>query len=283
MSRLSNDERRELPNKIVSHFDKYCEIINPVPFDFMKDVYIPSLGDHWEHIRILSESKQRHVILNLGYSFDLYVDAKKPGMSKSMRKYVTFHFDDDKARYPNIDVDVYELSPATQDTVLKWANKAYTLRKLRQRFWQRMDDLLDHGWDVRKAWDSYRGNYRGGPTSGQGVNTAGQLVRLWPELHPFLPSEMRHSVRGAQVKSRLPTYIWNRGNPEQFRLRERPYHNYEYNEDSRTIEQDKPFTDEEWQLAKRELDATNHILTQMSLMKDVPRVPNYPTLCGVHK
>lgn len=277
MSRFSIDDRRELPNRVCSHFDKYCEIINPVPFDPIKDIYIPSLDPRdWEALNVLLDSPLKSQLVNRGYNFELYIDDQF-NKSNYQRPHITFGFPEGQRRLPQLELELYKLPVQLRETIQKWTDKATALRKLRAKLWKRVEKVMDHGWDSRKSYDSYRGSWRGGPTSGQGVNTAGQLQRIWPELLPFLPVEYRHAVRGAQVKSRLPAYIEGYGTPAQFMLVERPYHNNRYDpDDDPAFDQRDPFTDDEWAYAKRELEGINHILTQMSLMKDVPRVKGYP-------
>lgn len=279
MSRFSSDDRRELPNRICTHFDKYCEIINPVPFDPIKDIYIPSMDrKDWEALNVLMDSKYKKELLNRGYNFELYIDDQFK-KSNYQRPHITFGFPEGQPRLPSLELELYHLPIELRDKVQKWTSKAVALRKLRSKLWKRLEQVLDHGWDARKSWDSYRGSFRGGPTSGQGVNTAGQLQRIWPEVLPYLPLEYRDSVRGAQVKSRLPNFIVGWGTPAQFMLLERPYRYNEYNpDDDPALDQREPFTDEEWATEKRMLEGINHILTQMSLIKDVPQVKGYPSV-----
>lgn len=275
MSKISTDLRDRLPNRICSHFDKYCELINPLTFDVVKDVYRPAVPDReWDALQVLIDSDFKSKFLSLAHTFDLYIGDK--GHSKYRRTYITFTVN---TPLPNIDIELDELPPATQEIIGAWVGKAIALKKLRSKLWRRLEKVLDHGWDPRKYWDSYRGNFRGGATSGMGVNTAGQLVRLWPEVLPFLPSEFRNSLVNAQVKSRLPKYIDGWGTPNQFRLIDRPFHVNEYDPDHEPyLTQSDPYTDEEWENEKRMLEGINHILVQMSLMQDVPRQKGYPAI-----
>lgn len=280
MAKFSRNQRAELPNKVCAHFDKYCEITNPVPFDPVKDIYIPTLGPKtWDALNVLLESNYKNDLLNRGYNFDLYLDGGDKSGRKWQRPHITFGFPEGQTRLPNLEIDWCEVTPATQDKVQAWAQKALQLRKLRRELFARVENLLDWGWQHNKSWDGYRGHWRGGPTSGQGCNTAGQVVRIWPELLPYLPVMARDSVRGAQVKSRLPRFINGHGTPKQFMLKDRPYKYSSYNpDDDPQLDQREPLTDEEWEYEKRKLDAMTHILVQMSLMVDVPRVKGYPTV-----
>lgn len=279
MSRIESHLRGQLPNRICDHFDKYCEIINPVTFDPIKDIYQPSLEPaEWEALQVLMGSKHKADLLSRGFSFALYLgdDTKVP---KYRRSHITFPFPDGDNRLPQLELEISSLPYHLRSEVEKWTNKAVSLRKLRKYLWKRVEAVLDHGWDQRKYYDNYRGCYRGGPTPGQGVNTAGQLVRLWPELLPFLPSEYRNALVNASVKSRLPKFIVGWGTPDEFRLRSRPYKHNHYDPDvDEEITQSHPMSDEEWATAKRMLEAVNHILVQMSLMKDVNHVTGYPSV-----
>lgn len=277
MSRISTDLRDRLPNRVCSHFDKYCEIINPVEFDPVKDIYRPLIPDKaWDSLQHLISTDFRRNFLSLSNSFDLYLGDRDK--SNYRRNYVTFYLPDG-GELPDMDFEFDDLPETSQQSVGKWVNKAIALKKLRHKLWRRLEKVLDHGWDSRKYWDGYRGNFRGGPTPGQGCNTAGQLVRLWPELLPFLPSEFRSTLVQAQVKSRLPKYIADHGKPNQFRLIERPYHHNAYDSDREPyLTQSEPYTDEEWANEKRMVEGINHILVQMSLMQDTPRKRGYPSI-----
>ena len=101
---------------------------------------------------------------------------------------------------------------------------------------------------------------------------------MWPELLAFFPMDQVAKVRNASVRSRLPAYIADYGTPEQFMCTKRPDHRYEYDEDTHTVTGYEPFTDEEWDYEKRKLEAINTIITQMSLIKDVHHVEDYPDI-----
>lgn len=276
-NKFTSEWRGRLPNVICSHFDKYCEIINPVTFDPIEDIYRQIIPDReWNALQVLLDSRYKSAMLSLGFSFDLYMGSKKT--SKYQRTYISFTNPDGKS-LPNLDLEIEDLSGETQDAIKQWAGKAVGLKKLRSFLWRRLECALDNGWDPRKYWDSYRATFRGGATSGMGCNTANQLVRLWPELGPLMPRDFKHDLVQAQVKSRLPKFIANHGTPAQFRLVERPYHRNEYDPtDDPALKQSEPYTDEEWEIKKRMLEGVNHILTQMSLMTDVPHNKEYPTV-----
>ena len=63
-----------------------------------------------------------------------------------------------------MDLEFDDLPETSKQSVGAWVNKAIALKKLRHMLWRRLEKVLDHGWDPRKYWDGYRGNFRGGPT-----------------------------------------------------------------------------------------------------------------------
>ena len=152
-----------------------------------------------------------------------------------------------------------------QERIKPWCDKAIAFRILRDELRSRVDALLDWGWKSCQVWDANRGSWRGGPTPGQGCNTVGQVARLWPELLAFFPPDEVAVVRNSKARSRLPEHIAGYGTPEQFRCEELMQH-----------DNGQLFSAEEMQLAKRRFAAINMVLTQMSLMKDVPNVDDYP-------
>lgn len=260
MSRFSNDFRGGFANRVCRHFDKYCEITNPVEFHVVDDVYQKAFKKKaWNAMNLLLESKFGRKCLQRGNTFDLYLPGKA-GARKHERTHITFGFPDKKRR-PDMEIEFYDLHPDVQEHLNAWVKKAVGLRELRKRLYRRVDDLVDCEWDDWAGTDS-RGNRRGGPTPGVGCNTPGQMYRIWPELLPFLSADLRGTVRNASVKSRLPGRISNWGTVDQFLA----------------LEEQEEQTVEELAYDRRIFDALTHILVQMSLMMDVPHDDAYPDI-----
>lgn len=283
MSRFNRKFRSKMPGRVCNHYDKYSQFINPVPFDAFRDIYRRYWPDeYWTALTKLMDSPfKKHV--NRGNTFKVYVsdDSNK---SEWQRDYVQFHFPAGE-KYPTADVELLEMPKEVIDNVRPWISKGLALKKLRGELYNRVGALLDWGWESQKNWDSYNGSWRGGPTTGQGCNTMGQVNRIWPELVVYFPADEIAKVRNANQKSKLPKYIRGHGTPEQFMLTQRPCHTVRYVEDEDDngntiyeVETQGPYTDEEWLFAKRRFAAINHILIQMSLIKDVRHVQGYPEI-----
>lgn len=271
MSRFTREFRDEFPNKVARHFDKYVEYVNPVPFCPLEDIYRQAFTpDEWDCLNTLMERSIGRRTLHRDGSFELLLPGKK-GVASFQRNRVTFQFPDKRKR-PGIEIEFDELPDSTQANINTWLKTAVGYRKLRRELFARVKALLDWGWERNQSYDHYRGCWRGGPTPGQGCNTVGQVNRIWPELLAFFPPEMIARVRNAHVKSRLPDYILYRGknlSPQQFMVKAPLWHD---------IDETEAYTHEEMTFVRRRLEAINHVLVQMSLLKDVPHDDNYPEI-----
>jgi len=249
-------------NQVCRHFDKYCEIVNPVKFDALEDVYRPAFKKkQWNSLEVLLDSKLGRKCLSRSDSFELFTDDKK-GRSTWERDHITFGFPDGKRR-PDIPVEFAQLHVDVQENIQAWVCKAIKLKKLRKKLYKRVDDLFDWEWDDYAGFNSTTGGRRGGPTPGIACNTPGQLMRIWPELMAFMPVECRDVARQANMKSRMPTRISDWGTVDQF-LSLEPRH-----EDQ---------TPEELVFERRVFEALTHILVQMSMMIEVRHVDGYPSV-----
>ena len=268
MSRFKKALRDSFGNRVAKHFDKYCEITNPVKFDALHDIYKEAFTrKEWNALEVLLGTNLGKECLSLSSSFELYLPATDPKRTQQhQRRHITFGFPDNVLR-PGLDLEYMELNPDAQARLDMWIKKTMNLKTLRQELWHRCDRLLDWGWESNKSYSPGNG-WRGGPEPGQGCNTPGQVYRIWPELLPFLPVEGRDMVRNASVKSRLPDTIMDYGTVEQFLCIE-PRTNNDGDEQSK----------EELAFERRKFEALSHILTQMSLMMDVPHVRGYPSIC----
>ena len=262
MSRFSRDFRSSIANKVCRHFDKYCEFVNPVPFDALNDVYRPAFTKkEYKALEVLLDSDLGKKCLDHSRTFELFLDNKK-GRGSWERDHITFGFSDGQTR-PDVGVEFAQLHVDVQDNIRAWTDKAIQLKKLRKKLHSRVHDLFNWEWDDWAGYNSTTGGRRGGPTPGVGCNTPGQLMRIWPELMAFLPVEYRDVVRGASVKSRMPQRIHDWGSVNQFLCLEPRYD-----------EQDP----KELAFELRVFDALTQILVQMSLMIEVRHVEGYPAV-----
>ena len=265
MSRFNRDFRNGIGSRVCRHFDKYCEITNPVPFDVLQDVYRPAFKKkQWNALEQLLSTKLGRKCLSRSSTFELFTDDRK-GQGSWNRDHITFGFPDGTNR-PDVEIECQQLHVDVQDKIKVWSDKAIALKNLRKKLHRRVTDLFDWEWDDYAGYSS-TGGRRGGPTPGVGCNTPGQLIRIWPELVAFLPVEHRDVVRNAHVKSRMPPRIHNWGTIDQFLCLE-PKHD----------EQDP----KELAFERRVFEAMTHILVQMSLMTEVRHVDGYPVVQVAH-
>lgn len=261
MSRFSRDFRDNIANRICRHYDKYCEITNPVPFNVLLDVYKPAFKKkQWNALEVLMDSKHGRKCLSRSNTFELMMDDRK-GKGSWERDHITFGFPDNKNR-PDIEIEFSQLHVDVQDNIKVWGAKALQLKNLRKKLYCRIDSLFDWEWDDYAGYSS-TGGRRGGPTPGVACNTPGQLMRIWPELMAFMPVEHRDVVRNANMKSRMPGRIHGYGTIDQFLCIE-----------AWSDEQDP----KELAFELRVFEALTHILVQMSLMIEVNHVDGYPSV-----
>lgn len=256
MIRFNRDFRGSIANRVCRHFDKYCEITNPVQFDVLQDVYRPAFNKkQWSALVELLSSGLGKECLSRSNSFELLIDDRK-GVGLYRRNHITFGFPDGMNR-PNIEIEFSQLHVDAQDNIKVWTTKAIALKRLRNKLYGRIDNLFN--WE----WDNYIGGRRGGPTPGVACNTPGQLMRIWPELMAFLPVQYRDVVRNANKQSRMPSHIHNWGTIDQFLCLE-----------PANDEQDP----KELAFERRVFEALTHILVQMSLMIEVRHIEGYPSV-----
>ena len=270
MGRFNGDIRKTLPNQIARHFDKYIEFVNPLTFCPLQDLYRHAFTeDEWRSLNYLLERDIGRDCLAADRKFTLVMSEGKESILY-YRDHVVFWFPDEVLR-PPLEIELDRLPYSVQEKLLGWLKKSFAYQRLRRELRTRIEALLDWGWLANQSYDSSRGSWRGGPTPGQGCNTIGQVYRVWPELLPFFPPEEVAVARNASVKSRLPDFIMYEDEQltvGQFVCKERLFYC--------DTDKAKPYTDQEMQLARRRFKAISHILVQMSLMKDVEHVKNYP-------
>lgn len=264
--RFSRSYRDAFATKICSHFDKYAQIKNPLTFDPINDVYKHHFSsDDWKAIQQLLLTKAGHDCLNTSSRFDLYLPAEDGRTQTWQRNRIGFRFNDDIWR-PSPDIEFDSLPENVQDNIRSWVVKAIGLKQLRGDLWRRCNALVNDGWEPRRSWNP-QGHWVGGPEAGVGCNTPNQVVRIWPELQPFMGDECKDSIRNANVKSRLPGAIKGFGTIAQFKCEAQLFHDRD---------EDDPYSEEEMKLAKRKFDAMTEILVQASLLVDVNHVKGYP-------
>jgi hypothetical protein len=266
--RFTKAYRDSFGNKIAAHFDKYCQITNPVTFCALEDIYRPAFSrKEWAALCRLLETKLGKDCLSRSTQFELYLPSK-PGQSSWQRKHITFRFPDKMMR-PGLDLEYADLEPAVQANLDAWLKRAVSLKELRRELWNRCDKLLDFGWQSQVHYGN--NGWRGAPTPGQGCNTPGQVHRIWPEVLTFMGADVVGKVRNANMKSKLPEFFQGYGSPEQFRCESVWFHDG-------NMDGSDAYTDEEMRFEKRKFEALTQILVQMSLMMDVDHVKHYPSV-----
>lgn len=239
--RFTKSFRDSFASRVCRHFDKYSEITNPLTFSPLHDLYMGAYtAEQWKAMNLLAMSEFGRHCLASGKSFELYLPGAA-GLKQYQRSHVSFRFDDEVPR-PPLNLEYIDLPEVVKEKVSVWTRKALGLKTLRTELWMRCNSLV-----AENKWS---------PTST--CNTPGQVVRIWPELQPFMPSEYRDRVRGSSVRSKLPSGLQGKHNTVA------KFQCTAYDCDPQ---------------AKRTFEALSHILIQMSLMMEVAHDKTYPSVC----
>lgn len=240
--KMTMESRRSFVNRVLGQFDKYVEYLFPVPFDPVADVYRHSFT-HKEWIALRYLMQQRPDVIQAKYSFDLYYNGS--------RQHVTFRFPEEMT-LPGQDVKVVNLPNGVRAMVEPWLVSVNYMRKLRSELHDRCNGLVGNALAYHRMDEL-------DPC----CNTPGQIIRIWPELQPFLGTDHKARVRQAAMKSRLPDLVGYKievqgalffATPAQFQCKE-----WKADNDDR-----------------RRFEELSEILVKMSLMQDMPHVERYP-------
>lgn len=236
--KMSLDARRSFIRRVLSQFDKYVEYTLPVPFDPVSDVYRHHFTQNqWIALRYLMQERPK--VISSASSFDLYC---------SGQRHLSFSFPPGLT-LPGVRIRVSDLPDDVQAVVKPWTNSVWYMRGLRRELHDRCAGLVGN---PQGCWRT--------DELGPGCNTPGQIIRIWPELQPFLGSGERARVRQASMKSRLPDRVAYGGGddgitPEQFQCKA-------WNSDKNS---------------RRRFEELSEILVKASLIVDLHHVEGYPS------
>lgn len=218
MSRFTVDFRSRFPNKMRERYRSYWHKMHPLTFD-PHDLFILSwTPEEWDAIQLLSKKAEGlgrwehifNITWSWNYDFDFSDLEDRPSYAPKKGR-VTFSHDHEGGGYPRSSLNEQNLPDRLRDSMRAWLIEGYKYKAEQQRLTKCLNNLMQL---------EYQG--RGG--YGQGiytapVNTTGQLIRLWPELHPYLPGVNKDHIHDAKNKSPLPKG-WTQETYKEFREQE---------------------------------------------------------------
>lgn len=198
--RFSQEFRGNFPYQVGDRFEAYIQTIHPYTLNNVELYWSGGWKeDEVEPLQMLVERYPRKVIQK-GDDFTIefvslankreYLDACPKGNFKTSDRYQGFDFPDRSFT----DVDIRD--PVLRRQLLEWAANLFRLRFLKKLTVNYLSDLLDID---------------------QGVNTPGQLFRVWPEAGSVMHKRYSGRVMGQKLQSALPHEFMQRTSIEEFR------------------------------------------------------------------
>lgn len=247
-------DRGSFANRIVRSYDKFVQYKLPFPLDPVSDVYRKAFTDkEWIAMRYLQENRPDCVRANS--CFTLYDGDDGPQ--------VTIKFPRGTTQFPSTKIMLDQLPAREQAVVGKWLRAASRLRQLREELQARCQGVMGNPTGMG---DKYMKRIR--KYIDPCLNNPVQLVKLWPEVQPFMCQSWREGVMLSSLKTRLPSHVG-------YMVHRDGVNRWATCEEFRA--EDKDATKEE----KRRFEELNQILLMLSLAKDIPEVQDYPTISNV--
>ncbi len=216
MSRFTVDFRSRFPNKMRERYRSYWHKMHPLtfnPHDLFRLAWTP---EEWNAIQLLNKrfegmGRWEH-IFNVAYSWQYHFDFADMGDSRPdhapKKGTISFSHDPEQSGWPRGALQEDQLPDKLKNKMREWIIEGYKYKEEQARLTKILNNLLQL---------EYRGrNDYGSSIYNATVNTTGQLIRLWPELHPYLPGVNKDAIHEAKNKSPLPKG-WTEESYKEFR------------------------------------------------------------------
>lgn len=185
--RFTQEFRQTFGNTIGSMFTKYIHTIHPWEFN-NHDLYWYAWSEEvGEAMRFLNEQVPKKIVrAGDDFRIDLVsIAGKRDYIPQSA--HITLSTSDTYMgwTYPDakyVDSDIRD--PAVRSKLLSWIVKYYRLNHIAQTAERYVDEVLEN--------------------SETGLNTPGQLYRVWPEIASVMPQRYSRKVMGQKLTSTLP-------------------------------------------------------------------------------
>ena len=200
--RFTIEFRNNFSSNLCDRWEKYIQTVHPWEFDNIELYWNAWTEEEAEALKFIQERHPRNVIQK-GDDFTIEFESiagkrdflpQYPRLTLSTASsYKGFPFPDRKFK----DTDIRD--PLLRNKLLSWAVKLYRLLHLKNVMCQMVDDILDID---------------------EGVNTPGQLYRVWPEIASVMPQRYSGRVMKQKLASSLPPAFLDRYSIEEFRSQE---------------------------------------------------------------
>lgn len=200
--RFTLEFKRTFPGSLDPMWTKYIHTIHPWEFDNHELYWSGWEKDEEEALKFIVERHPRKVVQR-GDDFQIRFESlqgKRDFLPQSMvlqlstaEQYKGWSFPD--WAFPDTKIR----DPALRTKVQSWAVKYYRLRFLRSTMISMVEDILDED---------------------EGLNTPGQLYRVWPEIASVMPQKYSGKVMRQKLTSALPPAFLERWTVDEFRKQE---------------------------------------------------------------
>lgn len=192
------DFRQKFPQRMQLRYEAYWHRMHPVTFNPMQLYQLGFTPEEWDALTLIRERRGEIISGSRWWNYQCNLsglDNRPEYVPKDAR--LQFEFDNDgRWDLPRIKVEESELPSVLRDRLRDWIFVAYfyksqseLLRSKLRSLLQQHHEYYDHNnRSVKKAL----------------VNTPGTLVRVWPEIRPFLSDFDKQGLIGRKMKSPLP-------------------------------------------------------------------------------
>lgn len=209
--RFTVEFRNSFSHDIYNRFTDYIHTVHPCPFNKFELYWYAYSEEVGEAMRMIHEAHPRKVI-ERGDDYRIHLTT-----IASKRDFIPAHANIAFSTaerykgwdYPDVafpDTNIQERNPQLYAKLMSWCVKYYRLYAIAKRASEYVDEVLEN--------------------SEAGLNTPGQLYRVWPEIASVMPQRYSNKVMGQKLTSTLPK-AWlehwgQHGQPavEYFRSRE---------------------------------------------------------------
>ena len=207
--------RNSFPREVQAKFEPYWHLMHPQIID-RADIYRWGWTDEeWTALKLLEERRSDVIKAATnwdGWKFTMHFGGQYPDYvpNKAILGYKCA-----KGK-PVIKVKETDLPDAMRDELRPWIIEAYRYQRLSYQLLRQLKVLLDVKQEHSGKTNRFGHRLVKNPSQCKGIcNTASTLYAVWPELLPFMNSEIRATMRHRKMRPSLPRE-WDKDNLKEF-------------------------------------------------------------------
>lgn len=200
--RFSQEFRNGFPYTLSEKFDKYIQTVHPFPFDHTSFYWFAFSDEEHEWMDQLLERYPKKLFCK---GDDMYIEfpsleGKRDFLPESIQMNLTLSPRYNGWPFPDRTIKDTDIRDAElRKQLLAWTVTYFRLRHMRDKAVEYLEDILNED---------------------EGLNTPGQLFRVWEEIGSVMPPRYSNRVMGQKLKSSLPAAFLERWTVEEFREQE---------------------------------------------------------------